>query len=649
MEWSDHSQEDVDEALAVMQEGMREWEAGRCDEAEDILKRALNLCPVPGIINNLATVYLHTGRVEEALAVLEPNLLGEAPNPYAHATASQCLFALGKPDEALAAAETAVDDFEAGRPTRPGWMMRSEEAGWYDYVGPILKALGDLGEHRRVWQLYGSWQVGIQEPTAHYYAGIAAFNLGQFLRAEKAWNRVKDRDWGLLASFRHVARLCATDGLPVPPLGYAVPSPDAKDIDGAAGDERDWERIIQWFVKYPVNLMLPLSMMYSDDVEEGWAVGARQFVQYGGDWGEEFGRHVLQCSRASKRLKMSTLSGLADRGLVDLETPVEVMVDGEMQEVILQEIEIEISAQPTQHERELHEQLLPLLDGEELEKLREELEQIIYADGATWAELILLYGITLRRMGELDEAHTWFKMLDDQLPGHPVVQIEFARLHVAWGEYDEARRILQGFSLEKLPSEAREEIEMIRDELLMYLRLTELPEILTGEKLPEELREEAEEKPIHPSRTTLRSALRKLPVQWLDGTCDLHGLQELPPRRQERERQLAEWLMHNPGCALDNIPESDPEIFWEGPDLLAFLLEEGGWAEKELVTAEFGADDHDVLFLPDDPPESALGQLRAAGLVFVGRTRLDGERRKVVAIPVDLREPLREALHLRDG
>ncbi len=648
MKWSDYPQGRIIKAARLLEEGLMHLQSEEFAEAEDTIKRALKQCPIPAIINNLAVVYLQTGRFEEALAQLEPNLLGNAPAPYAHAIAARCLLGLGRRKEAAVAAQTAVRHFNAGRPTEEDRLRRPEEARWYGNAVPIFKALGDLGEHQRVWDLYQDWQAGIREPHAHYYAGIAAFNLGHLARAESAWRQAKERDrdsWQFLQHFCLVARLCRDEGLPVPVLNYETPSMAFDEIPGTTGTYEDWEPTVRWFLAHPANLMVQLSLMLTGaQAMQGGDTAMQHLVRYGDEWGEEFGRCLLRSAGVPDSLKLAAASGLIDRGVFDPLEPIEVVVDGELREVVLQKVAVEISTEATPEIEAQYDALCSRFDQGELEPVIEELEELIYdGEGPIWASLAIMYASALWRTEEFDVAEIWFDILSTQLPGSPQVLLNFAQMRLDQERYDEVEQILDELDLSGQPPEAIEEIEEIRDRMLYQAEMLDLPRVLAS-AYENEKREQAESKTLHPSRTTLKGALGKLPVQWLDAACSLHDLSGLGSRRREREEQLADAMIQDPGGALLNLASFDPEGFDEAVDLLTFVLDEGGWVQKMRVTRHFGTDEDDGFFWGEDPPISTLGLVRMAGLVFVGRTRMDGRACKVVGIPFDFRDALQEAL-----
>ncbi|MFO8059843.1 MAG: tetratricopeptide repeat protein [Bacillota bacterium] len=644
MNWFEYPAKRVYEALRVMEEGMAEMHSGEFKQAERTFDRALSICPVPAIFNNLATVYMHTDRCDEALAVLEGNLArDDTPNPYAHALGSRCLLRLDEPERARVAAENAVEHFEAGPQTGSGRESSRAEAGWYEYATPILKAFGDLGEHRRVWRLYQDWKPGIRDPIARYYAGIAAFNLGYLGRAEALWLQLRNGDWKFLERFCLMARLCGDEDFPMPALTYELPasSQQVKEILSSGRRGADSELIIEWFLIHPPDLFLLLNLVLSGEVSRENAGLLRELVAHGGEWGEEFGRKLLLSNRFPYDFKMAAAAGLADRGVLEAGAPVKMMLDGKPHHVILRPVRVSLDA--TCEMVEHHERIGQLVEGDELQRAREEIEHLIDSEDEVWAGLVMLYAEVLRRLKDFDEAETWLELLAEQQPDNPAVQINLARVRAAQGRHADAEALLCQLDLRGVPPDARREMERVRDNIRNLLRLRHGPDLLLG-RSHRQIREEAEERRVHPGRTTLRSALRKVPVKWLNTACRLHGLPDPASRRPEREEQLAEWILEDPARMLANLADEEPDRFGDLRALLTFLLERGGWAEKGRVALRFGSDDNDEFFRSDDLPDSALGLSRMAGLVFVGQTNVKKELRKVAVIPVDLRAPLREVL-----
>ena len=78
--------------------------------------------------------------------------------------------------------------------------------------------------------------------------------------------------------------------------------------------------------------------------------------------------------------------------------------------------------------------------------------------------------------------------------------------------------------------------------------------------------------------------------------------------------------------------------------LLRYLLANDGWARLSVVSRKFGSLQGEGFYWEDEPPGSPLGVLWSIGLVGVGKAHLEKRREKIVAIPVELRQPLSEIL-----
>lgn len=146
-------------------------------------------------------------------------------------------------------------------------------------------------------------------------------------------------------------------------------------------------------------------------------------------------------------------------------------------------------------------------------------------------------------------------------------------------------------------------------------------------------REDAEEKPIN-LNTTLSAALNKSLWQMVDAACITSGLPHKGQRKQKTAALVARLTDANHLAQL--VAGLPPR----GRDLLRKVLAAGGWIRINELTREFGSQDGDGLFWNEHPPQSIIGQVRARGLLFLGKAGLSGRIYKVAVIPKELREPL---------
>ena len=149
----------------------------------------------------------------------------------------------------------------------------------------------------------------------------------------------------------------------------------------------------------------------------------------------------------------------------------------------------------------------------------------------------------------------------------------------------------------------------------------------------DQMREDAEEKPINLS-TTLSAALNKSLWQIVDAACIASGLPHKGPRKQ-KVAALTARLMD-----ASHLAQLVTGLSPQGRAILQRTLDAGGWIKVGELTREFGSQDGDGLFWNERPPKSHIGQVRARGLLFVGKAGISGRNFKIAVIPKELREPL---------
>lgn len=150
-------------------------------------------------------------------------------------------------------------------------------------------------------------------------------------------------------------------------------------------------------------------------------------------------------------------------------------------------------------------------------------------------------------------------------------------------------------------------------------------------------REEAEEKPIN-LNTTLSAAFNKSLWQQVDAACIASGLSAKGQRKQKTAALVARLT------DMNHLTQLIAGLTPQGRVILRRTLDAGGWIKLGELTREFGSQDGDGLFWNERPPKSHIGQVRARGLLFVGKAGIGGRNYKVAVIPKELREMLASAL-----
>jgi len=630
----------VAEAERLLDEGRRLAARGDLAKAAEWFERAVEVCAVPAALNNLALAHLEYRRdPNAALKVLAPNLDDTAPQPYAHALAARCRSRLGDATEAQRHLGASIRDFERAvaaldRPADEAFVTVSE------YTAIILQAAGDLGDDWQVWRLYQRWQRWHVLPVCEFFAGTANFNMDRFEQAERLWRRVRHAEWRFVEAYAGVANLCAAGTVPPFRLPYATPRED--DFARAVADAKSTppEVVAARIIDDPANLLMLLYNLFSQDAPmAGTSVQGKEamisaLVASGREWGERLAHSLFAASRAPTPWKMAALAGLRTAGVISLDEPVTMLIDGQSTPVALKRVEVVAETDPKLEPR--YREALAYRDDGRLDDARRALDPLVHGD-QLYAPAAVAYANILRTQGERVEARRLLELLREALPDHPAVLFNLAGVSAEEGDYKAARRYLESIDTQNLPPGLAEKLTALTERLEPYL----LPEYLR-EHAEEEYRRQVDERPISPGTLSLPRALDRIPAEWLDAACRLHALRSPARLRRERSRQLARLLVTDPAAALRVLADLDHD--GHGKALLRMLLQHGGWVRVGAVTRRFGTDAGDGYFWGEEPPASPLGRLRLTGLVFVGRATVEGRRARVAAVPVDLRTALTELL-----
>ncbi len=149
------------------------------------------------------------------------------------------------------------------------------------------------------------------------------------------------------------------------------------------------------------------------------------------------------------------------------------------------------------------------------------------------------------------------------------------------------------------------------------------------------LRHEQDSKRIS-LKVKLPTALKALPAQWLHAMTRELGLPSFK-RKAQRVDAIVGLLRDSP---LEDLATLLEDLDEQERAALAYVLEPDGWRRASAFTRKYGSDEEDGWYWETAPPSSVLGRLRLLGLVFVGRTVINGRNTKVVLVPMDMRERL---------
>jgi hypothetical protein len=143
---------------------------------------------------------------------------------------------------------------------------------------------------------------------------------------------------------------------------------------------------------------------------------------------------------------------------------------------------------------------------------------------------------------------------------------------------------------------------------------------------------DASSKPIK-TAMKLKTALSKLPTEWIDGMARGWDRTEKPSRK-ERELDLLEFLQSEE-CYL----QLTAVLQAEERAAIKMVLDHDGYIQYGKLCKAFGEENEDSYWWSEHPPQSVIGRLRYKGMLFVGKAPIKSRIMKMAVIPKEL-QPL---------
>lgn len=578
--------------------------------------------------NNLALALFLSGDLSGALSILEPVLSGEKdclePNPYTFALASMIYGACGNELQARQYLKQAVEKFDRQlllySPSNVPLFFR-------EYALVIMKAAGKLKDHRRVYELYRRWKDLHVSWEADYLAAVACFNMGDYQKAAKLWEKTKET-LPAADSMSQIAMLVYRGEVPRFEMEYERIT--EKELDEMFHQAIKNEEARRKFMEKGFFKMAALAMLLSqdDDYAGNWL---GEIINYGGSWGEELGRRILKSYFYPTAIKTAAAGALVEKGVFRPGEPIPAVIDG-------RKTYIEIKKQEIVMERdekldEIVSKALHLRDEGKLDKAIKLLEELIKKDKFYPPAAINLANF-YRLKGEYEKALGLYKILEKIAGDDPVFLFNYSALMMEMGNIDKAWEYFERIKKDaNLGEEFNKKLELLE----RWINLHRISHEDIMRYWQESMREDVEQKAI-PVDVTLAKGIKNMPAQWLEGACRAYGL-EPARRRRDREKQLCDFLLRR-----ENLEKAVRQLGRKERELLKYLLQHDGWSRLNAVTRKFGSMDGDGYFWAEKPPESPLGILWSRALVMVGKAKLEGRNYKIATIPVELRQPLCEIL-----
>jgi tetratricopeptide (TPR) repeat protein len=601
-------------------------EKGNISSAKAKFYKALKYDDNVWIRNNLALTLFMSDDLTGALSVLEPILAGGkgnlAPNPFTFALASIVHSTAGNELQARRFLKQAIEKFDLEilkhEPTRMPFSLR-------EYTIIIIKAAANLKDYKLVNELYLRWKhLHVSWETA-YISATACFNMGKYREAAKLLETIEEISPAFV-SMKRIIQMIEQGEIPPFELDHKlIPKKELNEkFRRAAKNEETRREILQegYF------RMILLDSMLSEEDPEAAAGILSQIIKYGGKWGEELANKVLNSAYYSKQLKFAAARALVEIGIYKKDEPVPALIDGEKTFIKTMDIEF-ISSQDKNLDKTV-EEALKLRDKGRLDEAINLLEDLI-KKGQFYPPAVLNLANFLRSKGDFEKALELFEMLEQVANDNPVFLFNYSALMLEIGDTQRAweyfKRIDRNHGMGK---DFDHKLKLLESQI----ELSSTPPVQDViESWMESMREDIEEKTIPIDPSVLRG-LKNMPAHWLDGACQIYGLE--PARhRKDREKQLYDFLTDH-----KNFEKIINLLSEEEKELLSYLIQHDGWSRLNAVTQRFGSMDGDGFYWAEQPPESPLGNLWAKALVAVGRAKIKSRTYKIVTIPVELRQLL---------
>ncbi|HEY8418413.1 MAG TPA: hypothetical protein VIK93_10325 [Limnochordales bacterium] len=445
------------EAQPLAAEAVRLAGELRLGEALQLLRQAVERRPVPYAVRHLANLELeHERDPARAMETLAPLLShpGEGRHPYVLGLASSCRSALGDRETALRFLRQAVDAFEkVDRST-------ARTPAWRACTGVLLRAAGDLGDHREAWKLHQRWSHLHVQSDAWHYAAVAAFNLRRWDEAARAWRRAERGGWLAAGLFADGIDLFKQGLVPPLTLSYRLPVIEMIEslLDEAGAGRLSQDGAARAMAEVPGFALRALGYAFLGPAEEWDERGEvlAVLVAAGGGWGEQLGRNVLNTHRVDPRLKFAAVQGLVRAGIYRPGDEVPIVLDGRLRPIRLWASDLDFEPDPELEQR--FEQVMAIQRSGELSGAPEHPEQALRDQARPWVPVVIGYAERLRETGRVEEAH--FRLLEAvaAAPDHPLILFALCTLLVDLRELDEASKYLNRLDVSALPPVPQEAV-----------------------------------------------------------------------------------------------------------------------------------------------------------------------------------------------
>ena len=442
--------------------------------AEEFFRQVLDSADAADSIpalNNLALAINAGGSPERALKTLKPYLESDPPqgNPYTFSFAAQLLANLEQPEEARQYLDRAVKLFESALPHLAD--MNIFRPGWYEYTVQIMRAASTLGDHRLVLDLYRRLEKYHVNWENRYMAGVAHFNLGRYKQAASTWEAL-NKISNFTVPLQQVALIMEQGTIPPFELDYSPPSwKEVEEIFKEAGGDRTLQE--EAIAIGHIRIIL-LDIVFSElSTDEQKKEVVELLINFGGEWGKEFGLRILESAGLPRELKHSAAFALVERGVFKEGENIPVLLDGGEDVIRITTSEVSFEKDPEMDR--LTDEAIALREEGNIDQAIALLEEP-YREGKFYPRAMITLGNLYRTRENWVEARNIFGNLSSILPDDPVVQLNLAGLCLETGDYEQAIECIDRLDEVELSDKFREQAEYARRSAL---------EMLEGENPPD--------------------------------------------------------------------------------------------------------------------------------------------------------------------
>lgn len=623
------------QALELVHQGRRLLELARIPGAQRKFQQAVRLCAtLVAARSYLALTYLLQQQYDLAVSEAQAALVLDPDHVLALTTLARAEAERRHEAEAKAAARRAL---------RALWFRTRAGQADPEDVTSVAAALAAVADDRRLHQLYrlcvrgmpGPW-----DPETLMVLGIAAFNVGRYREARWLWRTVLSQCPGLEDVLR--AFLFAVDAIErdrIPPLTLDYRLPAATSL-AAADNPPGYVRAIA------------LRTLWEGEDERAQAAALDLLSRLNDPWVAGFLFHVVRDPDLPDWLKMKAGLWLVERGFLAEDEPLEMHVEGALQEVLIRPFGA--TRLPPEVARWFEEAMEASEQGDD-EAAEDGYRRVLAAVPGFVPALINLANIC-RHSGRLQEAEELLARALQEDPSDPVVLLHVAVLRAQQENYKAAEVILGSLNPAELPRDLRTSyyglaghvaLQLDRPNAAINAFRRGLAEDPGNEQLVAALGAARLLAGEYFRRVNLRSRrprwLRQVidpDLSWLDGLAryTVPHLRSLARRlavrcaSRLRKAQLAEVTAQALRRGLAAVwqrlePQERAALLW--------LHGQGGIASYAALQDRFGSAEGDWSDWERHEPTSVPMRLQWWGLVFVGR--LAGGAEPVAVIPPEVR------------